>query len=195
MVNDFSIERELEHKIIVKKGLILVVSLTEFIKDIDEFDKKEKFATLNVSLINNNSGPIISKIGGVGNTGESAYQDCINNFNRNRAFHAEENKILLCCQEIPTLEFSDLQDFPLTKMVNFVRRKGGNKNKLTAYFRQEKDHILFTFDGTEECYQAASQKEMINFILLHNRFESTPEQTSIRRRGRLFYPTIKEFLR
>ena len=195
MINDFSIDRECEHKIIVKNGLILVVSLTECIKSIDEFDQKEKHATINVSVINNDCGAIISKIGGVGATGELAYRDCIDHFNRNMGFHAEENKILLCCREIPTLEFSDLQDFPLTRTVNFAWRKDGRKNKLTAYFRDDEGGVVFTFDGTEECRRAASEKEMILFILSHNRFDSTPEQTSIRRRGRLFYPTIKEFLR
>lgn len=195
MVNNIRIERECEHKIIVKQDLFLVITLTEFITDLNDFNSNEKYASINVSLINNNSGAQISKIGGHGATGEIAYKNCINNFNENINFHTKENEILLCCRQIPKLEYKDLQEFRLTRIIKFSWKKNDEINKLTAYLQKEENSFIFTFDGTEECYRVKTEKEIIEYILLHYNFDSSPEETNIKRRGRLFYPTIKEFLR
>ena len=77
MVEKLKIERECEHKVIMKQGLMIVVSLTEFISDLSEIDTTTKYAAINVSLINDNCGAQISKISGSGMTKEIAYKACL----------------------------------------------------------------------------------------------------------------------
>lgn len=196
MVEKVKIERECEHKIIVKQGLVIIITLTEFISDLSDIGKETKYAAINVSLINDNNGPQISKISGLGETNEEAYNDCLNRFNRNLDFYMKENEVLLCCENIPFLRFDDLKDFYLTRIIKFSWKYDKNKEGiLKAYVRQEGGILKYTYDGVEECYEAESDKKIIEYILSHNQFEDPPEQTSIRRRNRLFYPTINEFLR
>lgn len=196
MVNKIKIERECEHKIIVKQGLIIVITLTEFISDICRIDTETKYAAINVSLINNNHGAQISKISGMGDTSEQAYKNCLDNFNRNINYHTKENEILLCCKNIPFLQVADLKEFNLTRIIKFSWLYDKSKiGVLNAYVRQEGEALKYTYDGIEECYEAKSDVEIVKYILLHNKFDTSPKQTSIRKRNRLFYPTINEFLR
>ena len=196
MADRITIERECEHKIIAKQGLIIIVTLTEFISDLCRLGKETKYASVNVSLINDNYGAQIGKISGSGKTGEEAYRNCLDNFNKNINFHAEENKILLCCKNIPLLQPGDLQDFYLTRTIRFSWRYDKNKTGiLNAYVRRDGEGLKFTYDGTEECREAESDEQIIGYILSHNTFDIPPQKTSVRRKNRLFYPTINEFLR
>lgn len=196
MAKKVTIERECEHKVIVKQGLILIITLTEFISELSEIGQKTKYAAINVSVVNDNDGPQISKISGMGETKEEAYKNCLDNFNKNINYHTKENEILLCCKKIPFLQLDDLKDFPLTRMIQFSWRYDKNRTGiLNAYVRREGEAFKYTYDGVEECYEAESDAKIIEYILSHNRFEDPPEQTSVRRRNRLFYPTTNEFLR
>lgn len=193
MVKNIKIDRECEHKIIMKEDMMLIITLTEFVEDINKMGKNTKIATTNVSLINDNDGAQISKIGGVGDTNDEAYLHCIENFNRNIDFHNEENRILLCCRHIPKLEIKDLRDFSLTRTIKIYWNEW--RCALKAYVRKCDDHLIFTFDGSEECYHAQTDKEIIEFILSVAQFDESPKQTTVRRRGRLFYPTLQNFIR
>ena len=195
MVEKLKIERESEHKVIMKQGLMIVVSLTEFISDLSEIDTTTKYAAINVSLINDNCGAQISKISGSGMTKEIAYKACLERFNKNLNFHTKENEILLCCKNIPFLQLADLVDFDLTRIIKFSWINNNKNAILKAYVRQDKEVLRYTYDGVEECYMANSDKEIIEDILSHNKFEIPPKQTSICRRDRLFYPTINQFTR
>ena len=190
-----NIDRECEHKIIIKQGLVLIATMHEMIEDLEKINEGFKVFATNVSLINDNSGAQISKIGGTGYSNEEAYMDFIKVFNNNRTFHTEENKILLCCNEIPEITLDDLKDFRLTRRIQFSWKIGEEIFYFFAYIREEKDKLVFTYDGTEESHYANSDKEIIEFILKNCDFTKQPKFTSIRRSGRLFYPTIENFNR
>ena len=199
MVKDICIDRQCEFKIVTKQGLVLLLIACEFISNLNELEMATKFVSTNVSIVNNmdRGGPQISKIGGLGKTYEEAYADFVKVFNRNRNYYSKENKILLCCSEIPKLEMSDLRDFEMTRIIRFSTEKVEEKKHviLDAYVRKQNDKLIFTYDGVEDSYFAETDKEIIEHILSNCSFDESPQKTNRRRRGRLFYPTTEEFIR
>lgn len=195
MVKNINIERECQHKILIKQNLVLIITATEFINDINEYDKKTKFAATNVSVINDNDGAQLSKIGGHGDTIEEAYKNCIDAFNKNKHFYEEENKILLCCSEIPFVEVDDLKDFNMTRLIKFSWTNKEDDCLLRAYVRSEKEKLVYLFEGDNRCRTAQTDLEIIEFILSNYKFDKQPESINHRCRGKLFYPTTEEFNR
>lgn len=195
MVNKVNIERECQHKILIKEDLVLIITAVEFINDINELDNKMKFAATNVSVINDNDGPQLGKIVGMGDSIEAAYKDCLDNFNKNKNFFEEENRILLCCSEIPYLVMEDLNDFNMTRTFKFSWRYNDESFLLKAYVRNQNDNLIYIFDGYDECRIAKTDREIIEYILANYDFERMPDQINNKRRGKLFYPTRNEFLR
>lgn len=196
MVNKVNIERECQHKILVKQNLVLIITAVEFINSVSEFNKKIKFASTNVSLINDNCGAQLSKIVGSGDTLEEAYNDCLIKFNKNKNFFEEENKILLCCSEIPYLEMRDLKDFNITRTFKFSWRNSKDEIfLLKAYVRNQKNNLIYIYDGDDKCHMARTDQDIIEFILDNYNFDEKPNQINNKLRGKLFYPTTQEFLR
>lgn len=198
MVNkvlDLTIERECEHQACFVNGVFLILTAVEFAHSIDELGQQKKFASTNVSLINDNCGAQISKITGVGETCENAYRECIDRLNRNRNFFAHDNRQLLCCSEIPIFTMDDFYSFPLTRTIKISWRVEKQLNMMSIYIKNIVGGLQYTYDGTEECFLASSDKEILERIFRTLDFSDVPKPTSIRRARRLFYPTLSEFVR
>lgn len=196
MINRVNIERECEHKILIRQDLVLLITVVEFINALDEVDRGMKFASTNVSIINDNCGPQLSKIVGSGHTVEKACKDCLRKFNANKSFFEEENKILLCCSEIPHLQTEDLRDFNMTRTFKLSwRNHKGEICLLKAYVRDQDGGLIYIYDGDDKCRTARTDREVIEFILSDYNFDEQPDRVENKRRGNLFYPTTQEFLR
>ena len=199
-----TIERELEHKACFVNGVFLILTVTEFVHSIDELGQKTKYATTNVSLINDYTGynddelATISKISGLGKTCEGAYRNCIDRLNHNRDYYTHDNKQLLCCSEIPIFSIDDFQDFRLTRTIVIsweVNEHEKKSNIMKIYIKNTPDGLQYTYDGTEDTFDASSDKEILERVFQEFDFSKSPNPTSIRRRGRNFYPTLSQFIR
>jgi len=196
MVTNINIERECQHKILVKQDLILIITAVEFINNISEFGRNMKLASTNVSVINDNCGAQLSKIVGKGITLKEAYTDCLSKFNKNKNFFEEENKIFLCCSKIPYLDVDDLKDFNITRTFKFSWRNNENEICLLRVFvRNQNDNLIFIYDGDDKCRVAKTDREIIEFILANFNFDKKPEPINNKCKGKVFYPTTQEFVR